>query len=245
MDVNRSFADRLQEIEAYIDLLEAMERQLQIGPPHIGGSDITPQQQRILYSAVFVQLYNLVEATATWCLGAVTEAAGSGGWKPIDLSNHLRKEWVRTTARTHTTLNAENRLASAMEFCDLLIKADPLAAWGIEVGGGGNWDDYELENITERLGCELTISPPVKTAAKRVIRDDKGALALVRHFRNKLAHGEMSFDECGNGVTVTDLKDIKDRTVNYLREVVDSFCRFIDNHHFIDASRRPDLGVGI
>ncbi|MCI0358887.1 MAG: hypothetical protein L0211_10445 [Planctomycetaceae bacterium] len=245
MDLDQAFSERLQEIEAYIELLEAMERQVTKGPPHIGGSVITTQQQRILYSSVYLQLYNLVEATATWCITAVAQAAANGGWRPVDLAANLRKEWVRKIARTHIALNEDNRLATTVAFCNTLLKSDPLEPWEVELGGGGNWDDGELESITERLGCELDISLPVRTAAKRIIRDDKGSLGLVKYLRNKLAHGEMSFDECGTGVTAADLKDIKDRTANYLREVVASFNRFIDNRYFIDSERRPYVGAFI
>jgi len=60
-----SFEERLHEIDAYLDLLDALQRQAQSGPPKIGDFVITAQQQKILYSSVYLQLYNLVEATAT------------------------------------------------------------------------------------------------------------------------------------------------------------------------------------
>ena len=61
--LTESFEERLQEIEVYLDLLEHLEQQVAIGPPKIGESSITTQQQKILYSSVYLQLYNLVEAT--------------------------------------------------------------------------------------------------------------------------------------------------------------------------------------
>ena len=48
-----TFEERLQEIDAYLDLLDALERQVHDGPPKIGGGRITAQQQKILYSAVY------------------------------------------------------------------------------------------------------------------------------------------------------------------------------------------------
>lgn len=242
----QAFDERLQEIDAYLDLLDALERQVRNGPPEIGGAPITAQQQRILYSSVYLQLYNLVEATATWCIEAVAEAAADDArWRPVDLVSQLRREWVRTTARTHVDLNYDNRLAATVDFCELLLRASPIAQWGIERGGGGNWDDYALEAITERIGCELNISSAVKTAAKRRIRDDKGSLGLVRHLRNRLAHGTLSFEECGDGVTVFDLRDIRGRTADYLREVIASFQRYIDEYLFISPERRPYIGAYI
>jgi hypothetical protein len=210
------FEERLQEIDAYLDLLSALERQVQTGPPSIGEIPITAQQQRILYSSVYLQLYNLVEATVTWCVSAVSAAASANGaWRPGDLSADLRREWVRSTAKTHIDLNRTHRLDSAVEMCNTLVEAIPLTAWAVQTGGGGNWDDQEIEAITFRLGLDLRISTEVYKAAKRKIRDDKSALGFIKDVRNRLAHGSVSFDECGDGVTVVDLREIKERTASY------------------------------
>ncbi len=245
MDVlTQLFNDRLQEIDAYLDLLDALERQVQVGPPKIGGAAITAQQQKILYSSVYLQLYNLVEATATWCVDAVATAAAEGErWRPGDLSAGLRREWVRTTARTHTDLNYDNRLGSASALCERLIHALPVDAWQVEKGGGGNWDDNEIEIITKRIGCKLRISPTVYSRIKRKIRDDKSPLALVKYLRNRLAHGSLSFSECGDGVTAVELREIKELTEMYLREVVGAFRSYIDEYHFLIPEKRPPEGA--
>ena len=57
--LTEAFDERLREIETYLDLLEAFDRQLQKGPPKIGGGPITAQQQKILYSAVYLQLLDV------------------------------------------------------------------------------------------------------------------------------------------------------------------------------------------
>jgi hypothetical protein len=236
--LSQTFEERLQEIEAYLDLLDALERQVQSGPPVIGGATITTQQQKILYSCVFLQLYNLIEATVTWCVSAVCEAASEQGrWKPGDLTSKLRREWVRATARTHIELNEENRLDCAVELCELLIQSSPIPKF--TVARRGNWDDQEIETITERIGCELQISQDVLKGIKRHLRDDKGALALIRDLRNRLGHGSLSFSECGEGMTVPELRDLKQRTALYLREVVAGFRAYIDSYEFLIPARRP------
>ena len=73
--LTRAFEERLQEIEAYLDLLATLEDQIRSGPPRIGEAIVTSQQQKILYSSVYVQIYNLVEATITWCVEGVCAAA--------------------------------------------------------------------------------------------------------------------------------------------------------------------------
>lgn len=243
--LTKTFEERLQEIDTYLDLLDALERQVRTGPPTIGGSPISAQQQKILYSSVYLQLYSLVEATVTWCLDAIADAAADGRWIANDLCGELRREWVRVTARTHAELNCENRLQRAIALCDLIIRALPIATWRVEKGGGGNWDDQEIEDIATRVGFELRsrLTPTVYSGIKRHVREDKGPLALVKHLRNKLAHGNLSFSECGAGVTVSDLRDIKERSATYLREVVNAFTAYIDAYEFLLPARRPAPGA--
>lgn len=242
--LTETFEERLQEIDAYLDLLDALERQVHDGPPKIGGGTITAQQQKILYSAVYLQLYNLVEATVTWCLDAVcTAAADNGRWLPGDLTSELRREWIRTKARTHVNLTEDNRLAATIEFCEHLIQSLPVSAWKIDRRSAGSWDDLLIEEMTERIGCRVRLSQEVRTGIKRKIRDDKSALALVRDFRNRLAHGSLSFTECGEGVTAAELRQMKESTGNYLRGIVDSFCDYIATYEFITPARRPVAGA--
>ncbi len=72
-ELGAAFEERLTEIEAYLGFLEGIEAEARSGPPRLGadGVLITTQQQRILYSGVFLQLYNLIEATVVKCLDRV------------------------------------------------------------------------------------------------------------------------------------------------------------------------------
>jgi hypothetical protein len=244
-DFVQSFDERLQEIEAYLTLLEALETQVQQGPPRIGatGPTITVQQQRILYSSVYLQLYNLVESTITGCVEAVSIAiAETGSWLPGDLSINLRREWVRFTARTHTELNYENRLEAALSLCEHLLQTLPVTFLKVERGGGGNWDDTSIQDVSTRMGFPLRVSKDVYSSVKRPFRNEQSSLTFIKNLRNSLAHGSLSFAECGEGVTVSELRDLKERTALYLREVVASFKDSIDAYEFLLPERRPAGG---
>ena len=241
--VTQTFDDRLLEIEAYLDLLEAFDRQLREGPPKIGGDHISVQQQQILYSAVYLQLYNLVEVTVTRCVNAVRAAASeSQRWKPADLSKRLREEWVTLKAETNIPLNEANRRQRAVELCEHLVDNLPVT-WPDDTNRRGNWDDDQIEKMSARLGCELQISADATEAVKRPIHDEKGALKLIRDRRNRLAHGSLSFAECGADVTIEDLRKTKDCAVLYLKEVISAFNGHIDAYEFLAPDRRPDVGL--
>lgn len=241
-DLSTGFQERLAEVEAYLDFLSVMEVQAQQGPPRLVGAEhpITSQQQRILYSSVYLQLYNLVEATMTGCIQTVAEAAKENGrWKPGDLSDELRSEWVRETARTHIDLTPEHRLERALVLCNHLVASLPIITFDIDKGGGGNWDDSEIEAFSKRLGCQLTVSKPVYSAIKQPFRDDLGPLALVRQLRNRLAHGSISFAQCAEDVTVGRLIELKEQTVNYLKEVVVCFSKYVNDFEYLLPEKRP------
>lgn len=237
------FQERLDEVESYLAFLSSLEICAQQGPPRLEGSEhpISVQQQRILYSSVYLQLYNLVEATMSRCIEAVAVAARENGqWKPGDLIVELRREWVRSTARTHeNNLTPVHRLEHALVMCDHLVASLPIADFDIDKGGGGNWDDAAIEAISQRLGFQLTVSQPVYSAVKRQFQDDLGPLALVKDLRNRLAHGSISFAQCAEDVTVARLVDLKNKTVAYLREVVGCFTNHVETHEYLIPERRP------
>jgi hypothetical protein len=245
-ELGKAFEERLAEIISYVEMLEGIETSARSGPPRIepAGLVITAQHQRILYSGVFLQLYNLVESTIAKCLDGVTTASiGTGAWVPGDLTNDLRREWVRVMARTHVDLNYENRLAAALKMCDQLVEALPVQGFKVERGGGGNWDDSSIEAVVGRLGLALNISATTSASIKRPFRDDLGALRFVRKQRNSLAHGLISFAECGENLTVNELRDLTNRAAVYLREVVSAFQAFICGYEYLVVDRRPAFVV--
>ena len=236
------FQERLAEVEAYLEFLSSMELRAQHGPPRLEGAEhpISAQQQRILYSSVFLQLYNLVESTMSRCIDAVTKATmESNRWVPSDLSEPLRREWVRVMARTHEALSSHHRLEHALRLCNHLVAAQPVEEFAIDKGGGGNWDDQAIEAISKRIGFQLAVSGPVYSAVKRRFQDDLGPLALVKQLRNRLAHGSISFAQCAEDVTVARLVELKTTTVDYLREVVDCFNAYLDSFEYLLPERRP------
>jgi len=237
--------ERLREVESYLGFLRSIEKATTSGPPRLAGSDepITAEQQRILYSSIYLQLYNLVEATITRCLDFVTVAAlNTKKLKPGELSEKLKREWVREVARTHVDMNYESRLESALSLCNHLVEQLPVTSFKI-TKGAGNWDDTEIEDISKRLGCTLAVPQEVFKAAKRPFRNEKGALALIKWLRNQLAHGEISFAQCSEGVTVEELERLTHLTAKYLKGVTASFEAYVTAEGFMHMAEPKVMAI--
>jgi len=236
-----AFEERLAEVNTYLDFLISLDEQTKRGPPKLVGAinSITAEQQRILYSSVYLHLYNLVESTMTRCIEAVAQSTHSAGcWVPKNLSSSLRREWVRLKARTHTDLTPEHRLESALNLFEDLVAQKPLSEFEFDRGGGGNWDDDAIQKMSERMGCNLSIEKSY-SAIKRPGRNNLKPLSLVKELRNNLAHGKISFAECAQDSTVGELLDLRDKTALYLREVVFSFIDYLNKFEFLSPQHRP------
>lgn len=230
---------RYSEIDDYIKLLEDIDHAIVSGTPKVGETTISTRQQRVLKSSVYIQLYNLVEATVTSCADTVcTSAIVNGNIKPHDLNEKLKQEWVRFTARTHLELNAENRLTKAIEMCNYLTDSLPISEFKLEKGGGGNWDDNSINKLAERIGCDLSFKPETFSQVKRPIRNDKGPLELVVNLRNRLAHGGISFEDCGQNDTAKELRELSEIVISYLRELATAFEKFIEQQLFLKEEAR-------
>jgi hypothetical protein len=125
-----------------------------------------------------------------------------------------------------------------LELCKYFLQQIPITGFKIEVGRG-NWDDSAIEEICKRVGCELQLTPGVLEAAKRHVRDEMGALKLVKDRRNHLAHGSLSFVDSSDGVTVRELDALATAVGDYLRETVECFDEFINQEV---VARQSQLG---
>lgn len=243
-ELSAIYEERRSEIDAYFSLLEALERQLESGPPRLGedGPVITATQLRIMYSNVFILLYNLVEAIVNKCsivlCAAITQEEK---WFPGDLSDQLKTEWVLGYIKNDPQLSHKNRIKKSMEMFDHLVSSLPIRYMSIVKSNGGNWDDVEISKFSRKVGCKLIVRESSRRAVSRHFVDDHGALKYVVVCRNKLAHGELSFAECGTDFTVSRLHELRNAIIEYMLDIVKSFENFIDNHSFLDEKKRDEL----
>lgn len=228
------FKDRSQEIKSHLEFLKNLDdAKREGGIPRFLGTEkeINVTQNQILISIIYLQLYNLVEAIMNASLEYLERVIAESGKSPSDLNQELLEEWVRFVAKTRQKdLSAEKRFEAALMLHTSSSKNLPVE-FKIEKGGGGNWDDEEIEKFCKRIGCDFAINQDIKREIKRdrTGKEKSGYLRIIREKRNQLAHGNLSFADCGKEVLSKDVSEAVDAVIDYLSEYVRCFSDFLDS----------------
>ncbi|MDY6993463.1 MAG: MAE_28990/MAE_18760 family HEPN-like nuclease [Pseudomonadota bacterium] len=66
---------------------------------------------------------------------------------------------------------------------------------------------------------------------EKILKANRGGskLLTVKTQRNQLAHGNISFSECGRDHTFIELNNIKNEVINYLEDILNNIENYIDN----------------
>lgn len=233
-NVRTTFTDRVKEIEDYYQFLCFLDQGVMGGSSVLRIQEeempIDPSLQKILFAGVYLHLYNLVESTVTLLLKAVEKAVirevsinGIGV-----LSSEIQALWLRYIAGTHDSLPPEKRLEKALSLCGFFLDSIPFTL-EIPKGGGGNWDNENIRALAIRMGVNLTIPRTLNSSVKRPIKDGKGIIQIITLTRNKLAHGELSFSECGGELTISAAHEHIDITKKYLVAVINCFDDYLNS----------------
>lgn len=223
MDSTRfEYNKRLHEVEVYFETLQLLDSgRCSIKCIDILGTESTKEIDfeliTILKANGFLLLYNLVESTVRKSIDAILNSIHSSSVTFGELSDELRKIWVKQEGKNAT-------LDRIMSIANNVLEKNLLSFRNDCINISGNIDAQEIRSILKQIGGNE-------------IKDGR-RLKDIKDKRNCLAHGNYSFSEIGKDYTVNDLIDYKDDTKEYLSKVLDEMESYIENRKFLN-SRRP------
>lgn len=230
--VRTTFEDRVSDIEEYFSFVESVEASVSNGYGSFKVSEskqhnITPEQQKILYSNMYLKLYNLIESTVSMLIDAVERHAREDIEDDLSLlSDSMKGLYVKSMLSVHESLTPENRADRAMKLINQVLKVEPLEI-KIPPGNSGNWDSDQIRKLCKRLGFKLEIPSVLNTKINKKFKNDCKPIWWIKETRNKLAHGSISFSECGENHVASDLRMLIDIVVEYFEFLIKSFDNFI------------------
>jgi len=239
--VRSVFDERVLDIESYFELVNNIELAISAGGAvlHFNSTSYTvkPEQQKIMYSSIYLHLYNLIESTISTLIEAVERHATEGiNGQLALLTDNMRKLYVTSVAAPYELLTNEKRLEKALLLFEQVLNLQPINI-KIPPGGGGNWDVIEIEKLSKSIGVNIALTGSLKQKIFRPFRDDKTPIRLIKEIRNKLAHGSISFTECGNNHVASDFRILIDIVKDYLTYIINQYDAYINQHGYRTANQ--------
>ncbi len=221
----QEFQERSQEVSDYFLFIKDLEEdniQLVVEEdaekPKI--QERYPKLSNTLKASAYLLLYNLVESSMRNAIEAIFKELQSQQ-VPFD---RTRPEFKKIVLQNFKRQNPDKVLAQIRD-----ISLDIIAVgFDKEELFSGNIDGLLIRKIAKSYGFSSR-TDYAKT-------HDGIDLLNVKTNRNNLAHGVKSFAEVGHERTSDELIEIKNKTINYLREILENIETYLVNREYLDSS---------
>ena len=225
--VIREFEKRVEEINSYLVAVEELEET----------SDLETNEGRsrkyfendflkILKSNALLMLYNLVESTI---MGGFLEIYGeladnNTTYKMV--RREIQDIWLSFRYSEVYDKNAHynSYKDKASEIVTSILSEDVLELSRKAVNISGNLDAEQIRIVCTEHGIRYSSNPESRGG---IVLDD------IKKKRNNLAHGTISFVECGRDYSILRLIEIKREAVLFLSAVLDGMKEYYDNQRYL------------
>lgn len=221
--------NRRRELDKHLAFIRELENS---ALNRTGGAPVDTEHVNILKSAFLVHLYNVVESVMTKTVDEI--AAAAEVHPPANWADGLFRSWLEHRANAVVDLAASKRVDRIVSVIAEAAGRQPLESARVAKREGGNWSHDQIANIAGRLSCTLTIRPDVEfSACTRNFLNAMPPMKYVRHMRNQLAHGNVSFIDAGSLLSVAQLDSLRVAILDYMEDVTASFRAFLDEKKYL------------
>jgi hypothetical protein len=231
-EILREFKERVKEVNLYFDFLcNVLSTDIHLYSNKTGvGQPVDVEIQKILKANFFLILYNLTEAIIKKSIQQIYDSMERDGLSykltrpeiQKILISHRYKQ-IRESSSTNFVQAIEELLADALN--DAAVKLDPDS-----IPISGNLDAKKIRELARVYGFS-----EVTKKAKRGGSD----LLTVKNQRNLLAHGNLTFSECGRNYNINDLKRIKNEVIWFLEDIIKNIKVYIDAREYCVKVNNP------
>lgn len=217
------YEKRKVEINAYLDLLSAMNRDGSKLVDMDGREyEINALDFKVCKASSYLILYNLVEATVTAGVKSIYEKISDERLTFNDVMENLKKVWWQSKKESLASCSKNQLIDNIYGYYCSAHGADPLDFSDYVAGVSGNLDAESIREVCRRYGISS-------------VRDGRD-LGSIKIKRNWLAHGNKSFSDIGKDSTPSDLYLIRDRVYAFLDEFVDNVNSYLHETKYRNIS---------
>ncbi|NEP89582.1 MAG: hypothetical protein F6K18_23635 [Okeania sp. SIO2C2] len=214
------FNERSEEVSKYFIFLQSLQQgKIKLITESQGNSKakkIYTELENTLKASAYLLLYNLIESTMKDAIEAIFDELKNQG---VSFDN-IRPELQKIVLRNLKQKNPDKVLQKIVDISRDIITV----GFDKEKLFSGNIDAKKIKEIAQEYGL----------SAKTKI--DSSDLLTVKDNRNDLAHGIRPFAEVGKKISADELMEIKNKVVEYLRQILENIETYLDNQEYLDSS---------
>ncbi len=223
ISVIADFEKRVFEINLYFKLLEDIEEKNAI----LYFPDKQTHKYRahnvelikVLKANLFLLLYNLCESSIKQSISEIYDNISNSRLEYMSVIDEIKQIWIYEKHSNFKNIGTENIFKSinslAEEIIDISFDSEKIIS--------GNIDGRKIKEFSVKYGFSSTVHKNAKDGVK---------LHQVKTQRNNLAHGLISFAECGRNYTISELREIKHQVILYLRQILKNIDKYIVNQKY-------------
>lgn len=227
--MKKNFKKLVKEIDLFLELLEYIEDKLigfetdcSILELEIIDKDKCEAIFKSLKSNVILMMYNLIESTVRLTMNAYYDEFNDKKLSYRSLVEEIKKTWIKQSLGM---LKKDDTIqTSIFKMIELAVEEEATVEISFEhFSLSGNADLREIKEIMKNHGIEYD---------EKNFKTFGGSLKSIKDMRNSLAHGNVSFQDNGRELTISELKEYQNQTyqcLNYFMDTVENSMYKLSN----------------
>lgn len=222
-DFLENFEEKSRAIAKYLNMLASIETQR---TKLKGNKQDAESNFLVMKATVFLLIYNLVESSVKSGFQEVYDDLTAKAISFNGSSDEIKDIWLkqRIGKVPSTSANQDTYLAFVRDIANIVSEESALDLSARYLTVSGNLDAQKIRKLCKDHG----FSPKIHYRAF-----GGGELGTVKTKRNNLAHGHLSFDECGREYTVSDLRRIHIQVCVFIRGFLKSLAKSLEKSIYV------------
>lgn len=217
------FEKRVSEIELFFKHLEQLEVNgaLLYLPNRTRKKFITHDTEliKVFKANIFLLLYNLAESSIKQSLTEIYDTISADNLKYDEVIDEVKKIWISQNHDNFKNKGIDNIFIAINQLANDIIDIKFDSAKTIS----GNIDSRKIKEFSIKHGFSDRVHKNANNGNK---------LHQVKTQRNNLAHGNISFAECGRNYGIEQLRNIKKEVILYLRIILRNIKKYLDTKEY-------------
>ncbi|GHT01749.1 hypothetical protein AGMMS50276_30430 [Synergistales bacterium] len=224
-----TYNERVTEIDFYYDALRQLDEEL----TQSFGSPVAPIEKykhdnflKILKANALLMIYNLVESTVLNGIEEIYDKLKAGGATYSTVRKEIQDIWFSYKFKQVYDQKAHygSYKDKALEIVNSIMTGETIELNKEALPISGNLDADEIRKVCGGHGIGLKLDSACKGGER---------LSDVKTKRNLLAHGTLSFSECGRNYSLEDLIEIKKQTYGFLTGLLDGMETYYNDEGYL------------